>query len=80
MTLFDPVTHQVFYQQDEVVINLIGHHNHVADIILPGVHFMPLFGQCRSFSIWLLISISLPYKFRSQGMGCCLLDFAGSTM
>jgi hypothetical protein len=50
----------------------------MADIILPGVHFAPLLILRPSFSICLLVYLSLHPEFRSEGIGFGLHLLAGS--
>jgi len=76
--LLDPVGHQVDLRNDEVCINLLGNSYLVADIIPPGIHSVPLLGQCPSFNIGFVVYISLLHEFRSQGIGFGLRVFAGS--
>jgi hypothetical protein len=48
----------------------------VADIIPPGVHFVPLLGQLPSFSIGFIFYLSLLHDLSSQGIGFVLRLFA----
>jgi hypothetical protein len=63
--LFDPIRHQVDLLKVEVGIYLLGNIYRVADIDLPGVHFVLLVGRCPSFSIWFLVYLLLLYEFYS---------------
>jgi hypothetical protein len=76
--LFDPMRHQVDLPKVEVRIQLLGNFYLVADIIPPGIHYPPLLGQHRSFSMAFLTSISLLHEFRSENIGFGLCLFAGS--
>jgi len=76
--LFDPMRHQVDLRKVEVGIQLLRNIYLVADIIPPGVHFAPLLGQHPSFSIQVLVYLSLLHEFPSQGIGFGLGHFAGS--
>jgi len=51
MMLFDPMRHQVDLRKVEVGIQLLGNIYLVADIIPPGVNFVPLLGRRPSFNI-----------------------------
>ena len=75
--LFGPMRHQVDLRNVEVGIQLLGNIYLVADIIRPGVHFMPLLGLRPSFSICFLFYLSLLHEFHSQGIGFGLRLFAG---
>ena len=76
--LFSPMRHQVDLRKVELGIKLHPNTYRVADIIPRGVYFVPLLGQCPSFSICFLVYISLFHKFRSESIGFGLRLFAGS--
>jgi hypothetical protein len=67
--LFDPMRHQLDRRKVEVGIQLLGNVYLVSDVIPPGVHCAPLLRRRPSFSIRLLIYLSLLDQFRSQGIG-----------
>jgi len=78
MNLFDPIRHEVDLLKVEVGILLLGNIYLVADIIQPGIHFMPPLGLCPSFSMCFLIYLSFLHEFCSQVIGFGLRIFAGS--
>jgi hypothetical protein len=76
--LFDPSRHQVDLAKVVVGIQLLGNTYLVADIIPPGIDFVPHFGGHPSFSICLLVYLSLLPEFHSQGIGFGLHLVVGS--
>ena len=67
--LFDPMVHHVDRWKVEVSIQLLGNIYRVADIIPPGVRFVPLLRRRPSVSICFLIYLLLLQEFCSQGIG-----------
>ena len=76
--LFDPMRPQVDLWKVKVGIHLLGNIYLVADIIPPGVDFVPRLGWGPSFSICFLVYPSILHEFCSQGIGSGLRLFAGS--
>ena len=76
--LFNPMRQQGDIQTGEVGIQLLGNNYLVADIILPGIHFVPLHGQHPSVSICFGVYLSLLHEFCSLGLGFGLHLTAGS--
>jgi len=78
MNLFDLMRHQVDLRKIAVGIELVGNMYLVANIIPPGVHFVPLLRQCPSFHMCFLIYLLLLHDVGYQGIGIALHLFAGS--
>ena len=70
--LFGPMRHQLDLRNVEVGIELLGNIYQVADIIPPGVHFVPLLGRCPSFSRY---SSSTCHFFTSSVLRALALAF-----
>jgi hypothetical protein len=61
--LFGPMRYQDDLPKVDVGIQLLGNIYLVADLILTGVHFGPLLGRRPSFSMCVLVYLSVLHKF-----------------
>jgi len=69
---FDSIRHHMDPQRVELGISLLVIIYPVADIIPPGIHFVPLLGRHPCYCFWFLVCIARLHEFHPQRICCGL--------